>query len=86
MSTAQKAGASQLDLAPARFLDQIEELRMDLSNEQLIHEAIEVNHAAVGEETTLERYRGHLVHYTHYLAAFRARASTRPNRSTSGSS
>lgn len=69
MTTAQKDGALQLDAAPARFLDQIEELRMNLSSEQLIHEAIEVNHAAIGEQSTLERYRGHLVHYSQYLAS-----------------
>ncbi len=42
---------------------------MDLSNEQLIAEAIEINHAGVGKEKTLERYRDHLVHYDHYLVS-----------------
>lgn len=37
---------------------------MDLSNEQLICEAVECNHAGVGS-STLERYRGHLVHFAH---------------------
>jgi len=39
---------SDLEAAPARFLDQSKELRMGLSNEQLICEAIECNHAGVG--------------------------------------
>lgn len=69
MTNAPKDGAAQLDSAPARFLDQFEELRMGLSNEQLIHEAIEVNHAGIGKEPTLERYRDHLVHFNHYLAS-----------------
>jgi integrase len=69
MTTAQKASAPQLESAPARFLDQFEELRMGLSNEQLIHEAIEINHAGVGKEATLERYRDHLVHFSQYLAS-----------------
>lgn len=32
------------------FLDRFEELRMELSNEQLIAEAIEINHAGTGKE------------------------------------
>lgn len=47
---------AQLDTAPARFLDHAEGLRMDVSNDQLIHEAIECNHAGVGR-STLARYR-----------------------------
>jgi hypothetical protein len=69
MTNAQKVTTAQLDAAPARFLDQFEELRMELSNEQLIAEAIEINHAGVGKEKTLERYRNHLVHYDHYLTS-----------------
>lgn len=61
--------AQQLDSAPARFLDQFEELRMELSNDQLIAEAIEINHAGIGKEKTLERYRDHLIHFSHYLAS-----------------
>jgi hypothetical protein len=64
--TAQRS--PDLAAAPARFLDQSEELRMDLSNEQLICEAVECNHAGVGG-STLERYRDHLVHFAHYLAS-----------------
>lgn len=41
---------------------------MDLSNEQLIAEAIEVNHANIADRT-LERYEDHLVHYSQYLAS-----------------
>ena len=44
---------------------------MGLSNEQLIYEAIECNHAGVGS-STLERYRDHLVHFAHYLASVHA--------------
>jgi len=57
------------DSAPARFLDQIEEQRMDLSDEQLVAEAIEINHAGVGKDKTLERYQDHLVHFSQYLAS-----------------
>lgn len=42
---------------------------MELSNEQLIAEAIEINHAGIGKEKTLERYRDHLIHFSHYLAS-----------------
>ncbi len=42
---------------------------MELSNEQLIVEAIEINHAGIGKDKTLERYRDHLVHFSHYLAS-----------------
>lgn len=69
MTNAQKQDSAQLDSAPARFLDQFEELRMDLSNEQLIADAIEINHAGIGKDATLERYRDHLVHFDHYLAS-----------------
>lgn len=54
--------------APARFLDQFEELQMDLSNEQLIAEAIEINHANINEKSR-ERYEDHLVHFSQYLAS-----------------
>jgi site-specific recombinase XerD len=59
---------AELEAVPARFLDQSEELRMELSNEQLFSEAIECNHAGVGS-STLERYRDHLVHFAQYLAS-----------------
>lgn len=42
---------------------------MNLSNEQLIAEAVEINHRSVGNEKTLERYRDHLIHFAHYLAS-----------------
>ena len=42
---------------------------MNLSDEQLIAEAIEINHAGVGKTGTLERYQDHLVHFSHYLAS-----------------
>jgi integrase len=61
--------ATRLDAAPAWFLDQFEELRMGMSNEQLIAEAIGVNHRGIGKEATLERYRDHLAHFDHYLAS-----------------
>ncbi len=41
---------------------------MGLSNEQLICEAVECNHAGVGR-LTVERYRDHLVHFAQYLAS-----------------
>jgi integrase len=66
---AQAQSAFRLDDAPARFLDEFEERRMNLSDEQLIAEAIEINHAGVGADATLERYRDHLVHYSQYLAS-----------------
>jgi hypothetical protein len=58
----------ELEAAPAQFLDQSEELRMGLSNEQLICEAVECNHAEVGR-STLDRYQDHLVHFAQYLAS-----------------
>jgi integrase len=42
---------------------------MDLSNEQLIAEAVLVNHAHVGKDTTRNEYRGFLVHFSQYLAS-----------------
>lgn len=42
---------------------------MALSNEQLIAEAIEINHAGIGKEQTLKRYRDHLSHFSQYLAS-----------------
>lgn len=42
---------------------------MNLSDEQLIAEAIEINHASIGKAATLERYQDHLVHFSHYLAS-----------------
>lgn len=42
---------------------------MGLSNEQLIHESIELNHAGIGKEETLARYHDHLVHFSQYLAS-----------------
>lgn len=41
---------------------------MELSNEQLIHEAIECNHAGVGPRT-MKKYEDHLVHFSQYLAS-----------------
>lgn len=68
VDTLQAKRTAVLDAAPARFLDQSEELRMELSNEQLICEAVECNHAGVGS-STLERYRDHLSHFAQYLAS-----------------
>ena len=42
---------------------------MDLSDEQLIAEAIEINHSGVGKQKTLDRYQDHLVHFSQYLAS-----------------
>lgn len=42
---------------------------MELSDQQLIAEAIETNHAGVRKDRTLDRYRDHLVHFSHYLAS-----------------
>lgn len=42
---------------------------MDLTNEQLIAEAVEITHAGIGKAATLERYRDHLVHYGHFQAS-----------------
>jgi hypothetical protein len=69
MSEPENGQATPLDAAPARFLDQFEELRMDLSDEQLIAEAIEINHSGVGKQKTLDRYQDHLVHFSQYLAS-----------------
>lgn len=45
---------------------------MDLSNEQLISAAIEINHAKIATKT-LERYEEHLVHFSQYLASAHGR-------------
>lgn len=58
--------------APARLLDEIEEKRMELTNDQLIAEAVEINHAGV-KEKTYERYRDHLEHFAQYLASVHER-------------
>jgi site-specific recombinase XerD len=63
------AEATQLREAPAALLDQLEEQRMDISDETLIAEAIEANHAGVGKDKTLDRYRDHLAHFSQYLAS-----------------
>jgi integrase len=42
---------------------------MGHSDEHLIAEAIEVNHAGVGKEKTRDRYADHLLHYSQYLAS-----------------
>lgn len=42
---------------------------MNLSDDQLIAEAIEINHAGVGKDKTLEGYEGRLVHFSQYLAS-----------------
>jgi hypothetical protein len=60
------AQSSLFDATPAWFLDRFEELRMELSDQQLIAEAIETNHVGVRKDRTLDRYRDHLVHYSHY--------------------
>ncbi|HTT95487.1 MAG TPA: hypothetical protein VMF55_12505 [Solirubrobacterales bacterium] len=57
-----------IDSAPARLLDEIEEKRMELSNDQLIAEAIEIDHAGVNDRT-VRRYGDHLVHFGQYLAS-----------------
>ncbi len=42
---------------------------MQMSNEQLIAEAIELNHGGLAKEKTLKRYEDHLIHYSQYLAS-----------------
>lgn len=42
---------------------------MGLSNDQLIAEAILVNHARVGKQATLDEYRRSLGHFSEYLAS-----------------
>ncbi|HYQ78811.1 MAG TPA: tyrosine-type recombinase/integrase [Solirubrobacterales bacterium] len=51
----------------SRFLDLYEELRMELTDKQLIAEAILVNHAGVGKEETREEYRGFIEHFSQYI-------------------
>jgi integrase len=68
-----------LEAAPALFLDQSEELRMGLSDEQLIGEAVECNHASIGP-TTLKKYEGHLVHLSQYLASAHSSDFYRANK------
>lgn len=42
---------------------------MNLSDEQLVAEAIEINHGGIGKTKTLDRYQDHLVHFSQYLAS-----------------
>jgi hypothetical protein len=56
------------ETAPALVLDHSEELRMGLSNEQLIGEAVECSHTGIGR-TTLHKYESHLVHFAQYLGS-----------------
>jgi integrase len=72
MAARQNVHLAEVESAPARFLDQFEELRMDLTNEQLIAEAIEVNHAGISDKS-LRRYEDHLVHFGQYLASAHGR-------------
>lgn len=46
---------------------------MDLSDEQLIAEAVEINHACIESERTLRRYEDHLSHFSQYLASVHAK-------------
>jgi integrase len=64
----QKQASKAATAAPAHLLELPEEWRMHLSDEQLIAEAIEVNHRKVSEKTQ-ERYRDHLIHFSDYLAS-----------------
>ncbi|MDX6602870.1 MAG: hypothetical protein QOF13_2072 [Solirubrobacterales bacterium] len=59
---------------------------MELSNEQLIAEAIEINHAGIGKEKTLERIAIILSTSANTSLASSARPSMRPGASTSASS
>jgi integrase len=52
----------------AWFLDQFEELRMNLSDDQLIAEAVAINHGNV-KPKTVARYQDHLIHFSQYLAS-----------------
>ena len=58
----------ELEDAPARFLDEAEELRMGLTDEQLIAAAVECNHAAIGP-TTARALPGPLGPLRQYLAS-----------------
>jgi site-specific recombinase XerD len=79
VAPSQKEDLAEIESAPARSLDQFEEMRMNLSNEQLIAEAIEVNHATISDKTS-ERYEDHLVHYSQYLASAHGRTFYRAQR------
>jgi hypothetical protein len=52
---------------------------MHLSDEQLIAEAIEINHAGIGKTAPLECYEDHLVHFSHYLASAHAMPASPPS-------
>ncbi len=71
--------ARELEAATTLFLDHAEELRMGLSDEQLIDEAVECNHAGVGDRT-LGGYRGHLAHFAQYLASVHGSDLYRANK------
>jgi site-specific recombinase XerD len=42
---------------------------MELTDHQLIAEAVLINHASVGKEETREEYRRYLQHFSQYLAS-----------------
>lgn len=55
--------------APPGFSVNLRSQELKLSNDQLIAEALEINHAGVGRQKTLDRYEDHLVHFSQYLAS-----------------
>ena len=64
----QRPNSNRSASAPAWLLDEFEELRMNLSDDQLTAEAIAINHGDVKEKTAA-RYEDHLVHFSQYLAS-----------------
>jgi integrase len=55
--------------APGIALDTAEELRLNLTDHQLIQEAVLVNHKEIKDDKSLKRYEHHLTHFVSYLAS-----------------
>lgn len=68
VSATRSAQGSVHKAAPALELDKRDELRMGLTNQQLIMETIQVNHGGVSEQTR-RRYQDHLEHFDEYVTS-----------------
>ena len=56
------------EAAPARCLDREDELRMNLTNQQIIAEAIAINHPQINEKT-LKGYKLQIEHFDEYITS-----------------
>lgn len=68
-SSSTVAFRDRIAAAPSLALDALERDRMTRRSQNLITEAVAVNHARVGKQDTLDRYREHLDHFDAYLVS-----------------